>query len=239
MANTLYPGDFILLNLAAYKIKTPQEIPIIGLPLQQRNLFETGKPDLNDLIIFKFPLIDDKTSLYSNSSIVKRIIAGPGDTLEIKNKIVFVNGNELNLPPTVNRSFKKIKMKDQEDEGIFYDESGWNSDNYGPIVIPSKGDIIRLNNNTIHRWQRLIAYEYERKVVRLEGSVITIDNHPLREYTVQKDHYFVIGDNYNNSLDSRYFGFINEDMIIGKVLFIYWSSDPALGIRWERIFNSM
>jgi signal peptidase I len=239
MANTLFAGDFILVNLAAYKFSTPQELPILGSPVKPVRLFNTGKPKVNDLIVFKFPVIDYKTSPYLNSNLVKRIVAGPGDTLQIKDKRIFINGSELLLPTTTNRSFEKIKQNGKEDEGIYFVSSKWNSDNYGPLVIPSKGDTIKLTNNNIYRWQGLIAYEYEKKVVRQEGSVITIDDHPAREYVVKKDHYFVMGDNFNNSLDSRYFGFINEDMIIGQVLFVYWSADPSSGIRWGRIFNLM
>jgi signal peptidase I len=95
-------------------------------------------------------------------------------------------------------------------------------------------------------WKRLIVYEYGEKVVRKEGSVITIDDKPVRNYVVKKNHYFVIGDNFNNSRDSRFFGFINDDMIDGKATFIYLSIDPAKSgscffskIRWKRIFKGM
>ena len=233
------PGDFILVNLAAYKIKTPHELPLIGAPVRRINFFETGKPRLNDLVVFRLPAIDNDISPYSNSNIVKRIIAGPSDTVQIIDKKIFINGRELLLPSTVNRSFDKIKNKGKEDENIFLPGTGWNSDNYGPLVVPSKGDTIKINKGNIYKWKNLIVYEYRRKVIREEGSVITIDDHPAREYVIQKDHYFVIGDNFNNSRDSRYFGFINEDMIIGKVMFIYWSIDPFSGIRWDRIFNLM
>jgi len=239
MANTLYPGDFIFVNLAAYKLKTPQEIPIIGIPIDRVNIFETGKPELNDLIVFKFPLITKETSEYSTSNIVKRIIAGPGDTLQIIKKKIFVNGNEFEIPPTANVNYQHSKITGIEDRNIFYKGSGWNTDNYGPIVVPAKGDTININNDNINIWKSLIVYEFGRKVVRQEGSVITIDDHPVRNYIVKKDHYFVIGDNFNSSLDSRYFGFIDEDMIVGKVLLIYWSYDSNSGIRWERIFNLM
>lgn len=239
MAETLIPGDFILVNLAAYKLRTPGEIPFISSKLEQLVILKTGEPEINDLVIFKLPLADDDSSLYSNSSIVKRIVAGPGDTLQIIDKKIIVNGGEFLLPASLIRNFQDVKERGSEDKNIFYTGTGWNSDNYGPIVIPKEGDTLAINNDNIFKWQHLIIYEYGRRIVRKEGSVITIDGRPSKAYIVQKDQYFVIGDNFNNSHDSRYFGFINEDMIVGKVMFIYWSTDSSSGIRWDRIFNLM
>ncbi len=239
MAETLIPGDFILVNLAAYKLRTPGEIPFISSKLEQLVILKTGEPEINDLVIFKLPLADDDSSFYSNSSIVKRIVAGPGDTLQIIDKKIIVNGGEFLLPASLIRNFQDVKERGSEDKNIFYTGTGWNSDNYGPIVIPKEGDTLAINNDNIFKWQHLIIYEYGRRIVRKEGSVITIDGRPSKEYIVQKDQYFVIGDNFNNSHDSRYFGFINEDMIVGKVMFIYWSTDSSSGIRWDRIFNLM
>jgi len=246
MANTLYQGDFIIVNIAAYKLNTPQEIPILGLSLPSLNIFKTGKPEINDLIVFNFPAINSGDSVYNTTNVIKRIVALPGDTLHIIDKKIFVNNKEITLPETVRFNFEYIKPTGQEDEGIFYSGTGWNSDNYGPVRVPAMGDTININTDNIDVWKRLIVYEYEEKVVRKEGSVITIDDKPVRNYFVKKNHYFVIGDNYNNSRDSRYFGFVNEDMILGKAMFIYLSIDPVKSesgfiskIRWKRIFKGM
>ena len=246
MANTLYPGDFIIVNIAAYKFSTPRQIPILGLSIPSLNIFNTGEPEINDLIVFKFPEINSGDAVFNTSNIVKRIVALPGDTLQIINKKIFVNGKEIKLPETVRRSFNIIKLAGEEDEGIFYSGTGWNSDNYGPVRVPAVGDTLNISTDNIDVWKRLIVYEYEEKVVRKEGSVITIAGKPVRNYVVKKNHYFVIGDNFNNSRDSRYFGFVNEDMILGKAMFIYLSIDNAKsgngffsGIRWNRIFKGM
>ncbi len=91
--------------------------------------------------------------------------------------------------------------------------------------------------------------DYGERVLRDEGTVITLNAKPIQEYVFQKDHYFVIGDNLDVSMDSRYLGFINEEMIVGKALFIYWSMDNTktapgpLGflsaIRGKRIFQGV
>ncbi|MCH8032236.1 MAG: signal peptidase I [Bacteroidetes bacterium] len=246
MADTLYPGDFIIVNLAAYKLNTPREIPILGLSIPSINIFDTGKPEINDLIVFKFPVINSDDAVYNNINLIKRIVALPGDTLQIINKKIFINRKEINLPETARHGFENIKPKGKEDEGIFYSGTGWNSDNYGPVRVPAMEDTIKFNTDIIEIWKRLIVYEYEKKVVRKEGSVITINDKPVRNYVIKKNHYFVIGDNFNNSHDSRYFGFVNEDMILGKAMFIYLSIDPAKSgsdfiskIRWKRIFRGM
>ena len=246
MADTLYPGDFIIVNLSAYNLNTPRQMPILGLSIPSVNIFNTGKPEINDLIVFKFPAINTDDAFYNTTNLIKRIVASPGDTLQIKNKRIFINGKEINLPETVRRSFENIKPKGKEDEDIFYSGTGWNSDNYGPVRVPAMGDTIKINTDNIDVWKRLIVYEYEEKVVRKEGSVITIDDKPARNYVIKKNHYFVIGDNFNNSRDSRYFGFVNDDMILGKAMFIYLSIDPAISgsdfiskIRWNRILKGM
>lgn len=246
MADTLYPGDFIIVNLSAYNLNTPRQIPILGLSIPSVNIFNTGKPEINDLIVFKFPVINPEDAVYNNINLIKRIVALPGDTLQIINKKIFINGKKINLPGTVRLSFENIKPKGKEDEDIFYGGTGWNSDNYGPVRVPAVGDTININTDNIDIWKRLIVYEYEEKVVRKEGSVITIDDKPVRNYIIKMNHYFVIGDNFNNSRDSRYFGFVNEEMILGKAMFIYLSIDPAKSgsdfiskIRWNRIFKGM
>jgi signal peptidase I len=91
--------------------------------------------------------------------------------------------------------------------------------------------------------------DYGERVLRDEGLVITLNAKPIQEYVIQNDNYFVIGDNLDVSMDSRYLGFITEEMIIGKALFIYWSMDSKksapgpLGflseIRASRIFKSV
>ncbi|MCH7774892.1 MAG: signal peptidase I [Bacteroidetes bacterium] len=106
MADTLYPGDFIIVNLAAYNLNTPRQIPILGLSIPSVNIFNTGKPEINDLIVFKFPAINSDYAVYNSNNLIKRIVALPGDTLQIINKKIFVNWKEINLPETVRLNFE-------------------------------------------------------------------------------------------------------------------------------------
>ena len=247
MTNTLLPGDYIIVSNAAYKLATPRSIPLIGFSIPSVTLLNFSKPEVNDVVVIAFPS-NYFLGKYSNTTIVKRIVAGPGDTLQILNRKIFVNRKRLLLPSTVKMDYSNIIPPGKEGKGIFPKGSGWNADNYGPVSIPAKGDVIDLKVSTINQWKRLIVDELGEKAVRVEGSVITIKDKPAREYIVQQNHYFVMGDNYENSLDSRYLGFVAEDMILGKAMFIYWSVDPqkardVLGFfknaRTDRIFKSI
>lgn len=249
MENTLLVGDNIIVNKMAYNFSTPREIPIINFPLPYSTLFEIGKPEINDLIVFEFPRGYMRDSLMENSHYIKRIIAGPGDTLQIINKEIFVNSKKFKMPSTMVASQEGKRAAWIEDEKIYPPGSKWNRDNYGPIVVPAKGDTINITPQNFERLQPIIVMDHKERSLLHEGSVITLDGKPLEKYVLTQDHYFVIGDNIDISMDSRYFGFITENMIIGKALFIFWSFDQdkvapgPLGflsaIRTNRMFKGV
>ena len=118
---------------------------------------------------------------------------------------------------------------------------GWTQDNYGPIWIPKKGATIELNDSTWALYGRCIR-NYEFNDAELRGNEVYIDDKPTKEYTFKLDYYFMMGDNRHNSLDSRFWGFVPEDHIVGKPMFILISFDKDKGlfnggIRWNRIFT--
>ncbi|HEX6226491.1 MAG TPA: signal peptidase I [Chryseolinea sp.] len=121
--------------------------------------------------------------------------------------------------------------------------TSWNGDNYGPLVIPREGWTIPVNVSTLGLYGETIRlYEHHKKVSISEGT-LTIDGRDVLEYTFIQDYYFMMGDNRNNSLDSRYWGFVPEDHIVGKPLFIMFSVDKYADlfhkIRWSRLFTSI
>jgi len=249
MENTLMPGDFIVANKFAYNISTPREIPFADLPIPQYKLFDVGKPEINDVVIFEFPRGFENDSLRGNSRYVKRIIAGPHDTLHITNGLIFVNGKTLELPS----NFKINKDVEREawikDDNIYPPDAKWDRDNYGPIIIPAKGDTIKIVPENFERWQSVIVMDHGERSLLSEGTLVTLDGRAISEYVLTQDHYFVVGDNFEASMDSRYFGFITDNMIIGKAMFVYWSFDSEkiapgpLGflsaIRANRIFKGL
>lgn len=248
MENTLQPGDFIFANKFAYNIATPREIPIVDLPIPQHKFFNAGKPEINDIVIFEFPKGFESDPLRGGTKYIKRIIAGPHDTLKITDGVVFVNGKPIELPST----FKAPKYSEEEDElvqneTIYPPGAEWNRISYGPIIIPAKGDTIKITPENFEKWQSVIVMDHGERSLLSEGTLVTLDGRAIFEYVLTQDHYFVIGDNFEASMDSRHFGFITDNMIVGKAMFIYWSYNSEkvapgpLGflsaIRADRIFK--
>jgi len=116
----------------------------------------------------------------------------------------------------------------------------WNMDNYGPLVIPKKGASVTLNQSNIAIYRRIISV-YEGHTLEERNGVFTIDGKTTNQYTFGQDYFFMMGDNRHNSADSRFWGFVPEDHIVGKAVFIWmsWDSNASfLGkIRWSRLFN--
>lgn len=117
----------------------------------------------------------------------------------------------------------------------------WNGDWYGPLKIPKEGETITINKETLLTYGKIITrYEHHDDVEIADGRLL-IDGKEVSEYTFRQDYYFMMGDNRHNSLDSRYWGFVPQDHIVGKGFFIWLSLDPNEGlfnkIRWRRFFN--
>lgn len=118
--------------------------------------------------------------------------------------------------------------------------TGWTRDNYGPIWIPKKGEKIDIDIKNIGLYERCIK-EYEGNQLEVKDSKIYINGKEAQSYIFKMDYYWMMGDNRHNSADSRYWGFVPEDHIVGKPIFIWFSSDPDRGgfsgIRWNRLFR--
>jgi signal peptidase I len=248
MENTLLIGDYIAINKFSYKFSTPHNIPLTDIDIPHVDLLNMKMPAINDVIVFEFPGQLNEFYPPYPFNYVKRIIGKPGDTVEIKNRIVFVNKVPLSAPKGTVFSTEIIE-KGKKDPKLFSLGKSWNIDNYGPIRVPKRGDIIELNRDNIGCWGNMINRELERKTVSTEGSVITIVGVPVKNYTIRKDYYFVLGDNREGSMDSRYWGFVPADAIIGEALIVYWSWDPFISIfnfnelyksiKWNRIFKTI
>jgi signal peptidase I len=122
----------------------------------------------------------------------------------------------------------------------FSDKYQWNVDNFGPIEIPKKGQTVKLTIDNLPMYQRIIAL-YEANNLKVKDGIITINGAVVDSYTFKMDYYWMMGDNRHNSADSRYWGFVPEDHVVGKAVFIWLSMDkdqPFYNkVRWSRLFS--
>ena len=223
---------------------------------------------------------------------VKRCVGLPGQTLQIKNRIIYLDGkankepdnvqysyyvklrsqmplelmDELGISmeditslntsgylPLTNASVKALKARKDVVESVtlvndpttwdiypLNGNKGWTRDNYGPVWIPKKGATLKLTMSNIAVYERPIRV-YEGNDLQVKNGKIYINGKEAKYYTFKMDYYWMQGDNRHNSLDSRYWGFVPEDHIVGKPIFIWWSHDPDhsgfSGIRWSRLFR--
>ena len=117
--------------------------------------------------------------------------------------------------------------------------TGWTLDNFGPVWIPAAGATIDLNDFNVAMYGRAISV-YEGHTLERRGDSYFVDGVEAKEYTFSQNYYFMMGDNRHGSLDSRFWGFVPEDHIVGKASYVWFSVDPYEGgIRWERMFKSI
>ena len=224
---------------------------------------------------------------------VKRCVGLPGQTLQIKNRIVYLDGkpnkepdnvqytyyiklkemipedlikelgisqedlvqlNQQGCMPLTQMAYKKLKARKDIVASIRINNDrivgdiyplnaryGWTRDNYGPVWIPQKGRSVKLTLENLPIYERPIRIYEGNDLQVTEVGKILINGNEAKEYTFKMDYYWMQGDNRHNSADSRYWGFVPEDHIVGKPILIWWSSDPDRtgfeGIRWNRLFQ--
>ncbi len=336
LEKTLLVGDFLFVSKVNYGARVPQTaiaFPMVHdtIPLAKVKSYSKfpqipemrfpgfEKPSHNDIMVFNWPVDTvpyfgyrgnerfDKP-MDKKSNYVKRTVGLPGDNLEIKDGVVYINNKVLNLgdrakiqysydvttngtPLDVNFLVKDLGVTDGAmqmstntykifaltEEGaerlrqlssvtevkrnvetqpephpfktnvlaIFPHNKAWNRDNLGPIHIPAKGEVVQLAPETLPMYKAIIT-DYEHNKLEIKEGSIFINDKPVTTYTIQQDYYYMMGDNRHNSEDSRYWGFVPADHIVGKPVFIWMSMDPNVPmgklfdkIRWERLFTTV
>ena len=245
MEKTLLVGDFLLVTKFTYGATTPRNIPFTDIRLPYFQLPGFKDPKKGDIIVFDFP--GDRDDLESKEVVnyIKRCVATPGDTLQIIDKNLYVNGQLFPNPPGI--QFDNVKRPQNfVNPRMFPKGSSWNEDWYGPIRVPKIGDKLKIDSSNYEGWKMFVMKEGHSIKMTSDRKVLVDDKElPNGEYTVERDYLFMMGDNRNNSLDSRFWGFMPVDNIVGEALMIYWSWDPSISFlnffdligttRWERI----
>lgn len=328
LEKSLLIGDFLFVSKMNYGARIPMTtvaLPMVhdSIPLIKSKSYLSwpqlpyfrlpGIQNINrtDIVVFNWPVDTvykffdtSKRRAYKpvdkKSNYVKRCVGIPGDSLSIKDGIVYINGKILQLPERAKPQFSyavaldgktpidfEYLLKDLDitddagfksdlrdtlflkaltaagaerlkkvpgivsvtrqiskgvEDGIFPHINKWNRDNFGPIYIPQKGKTVALNTETLP-FYRMIISEYEKKDLKVNGSEIRIDGKVVNSYTFNQNYYWMMGDNRHNSEDSRYWGYVPEDHIVGKPIFIWMSWNThgkGLGkVRWDRVFTTV
>src|SRR6478609_111245 len=328
LEKSLLVGDFLFVSKMNYGARVP--MTTVAMPMVHDTIPMTKKksylswpqlpyfrlPALQtikrcDIVVFNWPAdtvykFRDRSGqrvdkpIDKKSNYVKRCVGIPGDSLSIKDGLVYINGKELILPERAKPQFSynvaidgktpidfEYLLKDMDvtdgagfinqardtlfisaltaagaerlknvpgiksvnrvisknvEDGIFPHINKWNRDNFGPIYIPQKGKTVALNLETLPFYKTIIT-DYEKKDLKVNGSEIRIDGKVATSYTFDQDYYWMMGDNRHNSEDSRYWGYVPENHIVGKPIFIWMSWDTngkgLNKIRWDRVFTTV
>lgn len=309
MEKSLLIGDFLFVSKVSYGARvpnTPLSFPFthhsfpkfLGegksylewIKWPYRRLPGFGEIKNNDVVVFNFPM-EDFRPVDKRENYIKRCVGIPGDTLEVRERQLFVNGVANEEPekrqfmyrvttdgsPIDEKVFKRLDITEVEQvpppayfmrltneaadlikkmpnivscdliseaPGTYQDHIfphnkifPWNVDNFGPIVVPKKGVTVPLNIKNYLLLERLITV-YEGNELDVKGNTIYLNGEVATEYTFKMDYYFMMGDNRHNSADSRFWGFVPEDHIVGKAVFIWFSFDSQhRSVRWNRLFS--
>lgn len=231
------PGDTLrIVNRQVYVNGEASENP----PLMQFSYLVTSNAEINDRILKRYKIYDQEVVGRPGNAVVYQMHLTEEVAEELRKlnfiqdvRIATYNGSDGFGPRT----------ESMVEPNIFPDSRTfpWNGDFYGPIVIPAEGMTIPLDEKNVAMYGSTIAEYDHNENVTVENGKLYIDGKEQSQYTFKQNYYFMMGDNRHNSLDSRYWGFVPEDHVVGKAFFIWLSIDRNADflnqIRWNRFFK--
>ena len=227
MENEIMTGDFLFVNKFIYGGTTPRTIPFTNIRLPWFRVPALRNVKRGDVIVFEFPGQRDEVQSLEFMFYLKRAVALSGDTVQVVNRLLLINGTSGPVPRNMKFNNLHPKPPAYADPKIFPKDAPFNEDNWGPVVVPKKGDVVGLTPQNYQTWATFIGREGH--AIRIgEGGRVLIDGKASPTYTVERNYIFGMGDNRDNSLDGRFWGFIPQDNIVGTPMIVYWSWDPDI-----------
>ena len=229
MENEIMTGDFLFVNKFIYGGTTPRTIPFTNIRIPWFRVPALRSVQRGDVIVFEFPGQREEVQSPEFLFYLKRCIGLSGDTVQVINRLVYVNGKPAPIPRNMKFNNPQITPPGMIDPRIFPKGAPYNEDNWGPVVVPRKGEVISLTPHNLERWSTFIKRD-GHAVREDEQGQILIDGRPSTTYTVEQNYFFGMGDNRDNSLDGRFWGFIPEQNMVGTPMIVYWSWDPDISL---------
>lgn len=228
-----------------YYVETVNPFPLT--PQNRRALKKKYQINYQDMVslsgknrVFRFPLTEKAYNALKDDPMVKNIIRAENkpDELSFMQRLMLRN----RFSSEFFNFLKKNELFNPE-YSIFPNAPGfnWTVDHFGPLTIPKKGETVELTTDNLPIYKRIIDV-YEKNKLNVENGKIFINDKETQQYTFQMNYYWLMGDNRHNSQDSRFWGFVPENHVVGRAAFVWFSMDPELDlsdekIRWSRIFT--
>lgn len=246
MEPAIRPGDVVVVD----KVSTGARLFDIiaaaqGEKVAIRRMPGWRKFGRGDVLVFNFVHRRswDTIAMNVKTYYIKRCIAGAGDTVGISRFRYIVNGDTLPcaaLPEAVERRYPDDSIaRAERRRGYMADLSdsidNWTIRDYGPLVVPAKGMTLPIDTVTFRRYRQIIERETGLALERRQGSV-WLGYDTIQSYTFSENYYFMAGDNITESMDSRYWGLVPEDFIVGRAVMVVWSKSRS-GVQWNRVLK--